>query len=80
MEDTEKLNIKKLFWVFTIIAAFGLFITSLSLGNGILLALFGSVIFAVPVGWLVSMCFAVIVEGAKLFKPILKWFLEWILR
>ena len=80
MEDTEKLNVKKLFWVFTIIAAFGLFITSLKLGNGVLLALFGSLIFAVPVGWLVLMCFAVIVEGVKLIKPILKWFLEWILR
>ena len=80
MEDTQRLNVRKPFWVLTLLTALGLFIHSLRLGNSFLLAFFGSLVLAVPVGLLVGVCLALIAGAISLIKPLLKWFVVWLFK
>lgn len=78
--DTQKLNVTKLFWTLTAVTALGLFIASLRAGNGFLLAFFGSLVLAIPTGFIVGVCLTFILAGISLIKPFLKWFADWLVR
>jgi hypothetical protein len=78
--DTQRLNVTKLFWVLTGVTALGLFIASLRVGNSFLLAFFGSLVLAIPVGFIVGVCLTFILAGISLIKPFLKWFADWLNR
>lgn len=78
--DTQKLNVTKLYWILTAFTALGLFIAGLRAGNGFPLALFGSLVLAIPAGFIATACFGFIAAAISLVRPFLKWFSGWLER